>query len=158
MYPNDRPKTSFGGVHAHDVQKGPYAAPCGACSPARRKTLPLADGTAGTVSHRGGTTRVKTRWGIEFLVTRRLPHVPGTVPTRFAVRDPHSQVVRARTPRHPCLERPCRPTMLPPPFRPRSVYTGSSGLGSENTLDCCCPAFSRSPGVPPADALIRREN
>ena len=35
MYPNDRRKTSFGDVHAHDVQKGPYAAPCGACSPQR---------------------------------------------------------------------------------------------------------------------------
>ena len=118
MYPNDRPKTSFGGVHAHNVQKGPYTAPCGACSPACRKILPLANGTAGTVSHRGGTTRVKTRWRIECLGYAALAPCPRN----------HSNTFCSARPAQPGRESPYPTTpvfgeAVPPDDAPSTVPT-----------------------------------
>ena len=158
MYPDDRPKTTFDDMHAHSVQKCPYAAPCGACSPERRNDPPLVDGADGAVSYLEGIKRIKTCWGTASLVAQRLPHVLRTVPAQISMRHLDSKVARARTPRHPISGRPRRPKILPPPSRPRFSYTGPSGWGSNKTLDCCSPAFSGSPGVPPADALTRREN
>ena len=40
IHPDDRPGISFGGMHAHHVQKRPYAAPWGACSPGAPKRAP----------------------------------------------------------------------------------------------------------------------
>ena len=53
IYPEHRPKTLFGVMHAHNVHKRPYAAPCGTV---RRNHTPLVDGAARDGTHPGGTT------------------------------------------------------------------------------------------------------